>query len=394
MKKNLLLLVTLLVALSMVVVACAPATEEPAAEEPVVEEPVEEEPVVEEPVEEEPVETEEPVEEEPVEETEEAAEEEPADAGDFAAGMVTDVGGVDDRSFNETSWNGLQQAEDDLGIQVTVLESQQQTDYATNLSQLIEQGYDVIVTVGFLLGEDTATFAADNPDTLFAIVDFAYDEPEDNVKGLIFATDEAAFLAGYAAAAMSQTGVVGMFGGLEIPTVTIFMDGFAAGVAYYNEQNDANVTVLGRDLFAGNFESTDDGRRIGEDLIAEGADIIMPVAGPVGLGTAAAAMDNEGVMIVGVDTDWCVSAAEFCSVMLTSVVKNMDVAVFEAVEDAFNGETDNWSEPFLGTLDNGGVEMAPFNEFEDQVPEGLQAELDEIQQMIIDGEIVVTEYYP
>jgi len=393
MKKNLLLLVTLLVALSMVVVACAPATAEPTAEEPVVEEPVEEEPVVEET--EEPVEeTEEPVAEETEEVAEETEEAEAPDAGDFKAGMVTDTGGVDDRSFNETSWNGLLRAEEELGIQVTVLESQQQTDYATNLAQLIEQDYNIIITVGFLLGEDTAIFGADNPDTLFAIVDFAYDEPEDNVKGLIFATDEAAFLTGYAAAAMSQTGVVGMFGGLEIPTVTIFMDGFAAGVAYYNEQNDANVTVLGRDLFAGNFESTDDGRRIGEDLIAEGADIIMPVAGPVGLGTAAAAMDNPGVMIVGVDTDWCVSAEEFCSVMLTSVVKNMDVAVFDAVSAAFNDETDNWSEAYVGTLENGGVEMAPFNEFEDQVPEGLQAELDEIQQLIIDGEIVVTDYYP
>src|SRR5690606_30039744 len=258
---------------------------------------------------EEPVEeTEEPVAEETEEVAEETEEAEAPDAGDFKAGMVTDTGGVDDRSFNETSWNGLLRAEEELGIQVTVLESQQQTDYATNLAQLIEQDYNIIITVGFLLGEDTAIFGADNPDTLFAIVDFAYDEPEDNVKGLIFATDEAAFLTGYAAAAMSQTGVVGMFGGLEIPTVTIFMVGFAAGVAYYNEQNDANVTVLGRDLFAGNFESTDDGRRIGEDLIAEGADIIMPVAGPVGLGTAAAAMDNPGVMIVGVDTDWCISA--------------------------------------------------------------------------------------
>ncbi len=395
MKNKFLVLLTLLLAFSMVLAACTPAapTEEPAAEEPAVEEPVEE--ATEEPVEEA---TEEPVEEETVEPTEEPTEEEAAPAGEviegFKAGMVTDVGGVDDRSFNETTWNGLRQAGEDLGIDVTVLESQAQTDYATNLSQLIEQNYNLIVTVGFLLGEDTQAFALENPDTLFAIVDFDYEDPPENLKGVVFATDEAAFLAGYAAAAMTQTGVVGMFGGLEIPTVTIFMDGFAAGVAYYNEQNDANVVVLGRDLFAGNFESTDDGRRIGEDLIAEGADIIMPVAGPVGLGTAAAAADNEGVKIVGVDTDWCISAPEFCPVMLTSVVKKMDVAVYDITVAAATGAAENWSERYLGTLENDGVDIAPFHEYEDDLPEGLLDELEQIRQMIISGEIVVTDYYP
>lgn len=313
----------------------------------------------------------------------------------FKVGMVTDTGGVDDRSFNEVSWNGLQQASDELGFEATVLESQQQTDYATNLSQLVDQNYNMIVTVGFLLGEDTMTYAQDNPDTLFAIVDFAYDEPPANLKGLTFDTDEAAFLAGYASAAMTQTGTVGMFGGLEIPTVTIFMDGYAAGVNYYNEQNGTDVQVLGRDLFAGNFESTDDGRRIGEDLLSEGADIIMPVAGPVGLGTAAAVQDAaNGAMLVGVDTDWCVSSEEFCPIMLTSVMKNIDVAVHDVTVKAFNGDTENWNEPYVGTLDNDGVAIAPFHEFENQVPEGLQSDLDNIRQMIIDGEIDVESYYP
>lgn len=399
MKNKFLVLLTLLLTFSMVLAACTPAapTEEAPAEEPVVEEPAEE--PAEEPTEEEIEEpAEEPVEEEAEEPTEEAEDEEAAPAGEviegFKAGMVTDVGGVDDRSFNETTWNGLQQASEDLGIDVMVLESQAQTDYATNLSQLIEQNYNLIVTVGFLLGEDTQAFALENPDTLFAIVDFDYEDPPENLKGVVFATDEAAFLAGYAAAAMTQTGVVGMFGGLEIPTVTIFMDGFAAGVAYYNEQNDANVVALGRDLFTGNFESTDDGRRIGEDLIAEGADIIMPVAGPVGLGTAAAAVDNEGVKIVGVDTDWCISAPEFCPVMLTSVVKKMDVAVYDITVAAATGAAENWSERYLGTLENDGVDIAPFHEYEDEIPEGLQDELDQIRQMIINGDIVVTDYYP
>jgi ABC-type transport system substrate-binding protein/basic membrane lipoprotein Med (substrate-binding protein (PBP1-ABC) superfamily) len=299
--------------------------------------------------------------------------------------MVTDVGGIDDKSFNATSWAGMEMVEQELGVEVAYLESQQQTDYAANITQFLDQDYDFIVTVGFLLGDDTATFAEQNPDTNFAIVDFAYDPVIPNVLGLTFATDEAAFLAGYAAAGMSQTGKVGTFGGIEIPPVTIFMDGYAAGVGYYNQQHGTSVEVLGTDLFVGNFESTDDGRRAGEDLIAEGADIIMPVAGPVGLGTAAAIQENPGTMLIGVDTDWCVSAAEYCDVTLTSVLKNMDVAVYTAIEQALEGTFEGGF--YVGTLDNDGVGIAPFHEFEDDVPADLKAELEEVRQGVIAGTI-------
>jgi basic membrane protein A len=303
----------------------------------------------------------------------------------FRAGMVTDVGGIDDKSFNATSWHGMELARDELGIEVAYLESQQQTDYAANISQFIDQDYDLIITVGFLLGEDTATFAAQNPDTKFAIVDFAYDPTIPNVLGLTFATDEAAFLAGYLAAGMTKTGKVGTFGGIDIPPVTIFMVGFQNGVNYYNQQHGTNVEVLGMDLYVGNFESTDDGRRAAEDLISEGADIIMPVAGPVGLGTAAAIQEHPGTMLIGVDTDWCVSAAEYCNVTLTSVLKNMDVAVLEAVRQAYNGTFQGGV--YVGTLANGGVGIAPFHEFESAVPANLQAELEQVRQGIIDGTI-------
>jgi len=299
--------------------------------------------------------------------------------------MVTDVGGIDDKSFNATSWHGMELARDELGIEVAYLESQQQTDYAANISQFIDQDYDIIITVGFLLGEDTATFAAQNPDTKFAIVDFAYDPTIPNVLGLTFATDEAAFLAGYLAAGMTKTGKVGTFGGIDIPPVTIFMVGFQNGVNYYNQQHGTNVEVLGMDLYVGNFESTDDGRRAAEDLISEGADIIMPVAGPVGLGTAAAIQEHPGTMLIGVDTDWCVSAAEYCNVTLTSVLKNMDVAVLEAVRQAYNGTFQGGV--YVGTLANGGVGIAPFHEFESAVPADLQAELEQVRQGIIDGTI-------
>jgi len=313
----------------------------------------------------------------------------------FKAGMVTDVGGVDDKSFNAVSWAGLQMAEEQLeNVEVQVLESQQQTDYAVNINQLLDQETDLIVTVGFLLGEDTQTFAAANPETLFAIVDFAYEAPPENLKGITFSTDEAAFLAGYVAAGMTETGIVGMFGGIEIPTVTIFMDGFAGGVAYYNEVNGTSVEALGRNLFVGNFESTEDGRNTGQTLIDEGADIIMPVAGPVGLGTAAVAQENEGVKVVWVDTDGCVSAPEFCDVFLTAVQKKIDNAVFDVVAKGQAGDIADWSVPYDGTLANDGVGLAPYNEFEDDVPEDLKAAVEDLKQMIIDGEMDVTAYFP
>lgn len=381
----------LFMVLALVLSGCAPQeepAEEPAAEEPAAEEPAAEEPAAEEEMTEEPA-AEEEMTEEPA--AEEPAAEEPA-AEVYRAGMVTDAGGIDDKSFNATSWQGMVMAEEQLeGVETDYLESQQQTDYAPNISQFVDQGYDMIITVGFLLEEDTATFADQNPDISFAIVDSAYDPPKDNVLGLTFATDEAAFMAGYTAAAMTQTGVVGTFGGIKIPTVTIFMVGFESGVNYYNEQHGTDVTVLGWDtasdegLFVGNFESTDDGRRAGEDLIAEGADIIMPVAGPVGLGTASAVQDNEGTMLIWVDTDGCVSIPEYCPVILTSVMKKMDEAVFEAVRRGADGEFEGGT--YVGTLENDGVALAPLHEFEDAAPEGLSDELETIRQGIIAGEI-------
>ncbi len=313
----------------------------------------------------------------------------------WKACQVTDIGGIDDRSFNATAWKGMELAAKKLKVQVKYLESQQQTDYETNIQEFINEGCDIIITVGFLLGDATKKFAEKYPDQKFAIVDFAYDPPLPNVLGLTFATDQAAFLAGYVAAGMSQTGKIGTFGGIKIPPVTIFMVGYEHGAKLYNEKHGTNVEVLGWEtdlnkegfgdgLFVGNFESTDDGRRMAESLMDEGADVIMPVAGPVGLGTAAA-VKERGKMMVGVDTDWYISAPEYKDVYLTSVLKNMDVAVYDAirmvVEGKFHGGV------YVGTLANGGVGIAPFHDFEDKVPDDLKAELEQVKQGIIDGTI-------
>jgi basic membrane protein A len=325
----------------------------------------------------------------------------------ISVGQVTDMGGIDDASFNQTAWEGILRAVDELGADGKFIESQEQADYAKNIQQFLDEELDLIVTVGFLLGVDTATAAIANPEQKFAIVDYAYpdcapgaevgkdcgsDTELPNVLGLIYATDEAAFLAGYLAAGMSQTGKVGTFGGIKIPPVTIFMQGFEAGVMYYNMLNDTSVEVLGWDsaadegLFTGNFESLDDGRRFAESLMDEGADIILPVAGPVGLGSAAAC-EERGTMLVGVDTDWYFSAPEYAPIYLTSILKNMDVSVFDAAKAVATGTFAGGV--YVGTLENNGVGIAPFHDFADDVPADLVAELEQLTADIIAGTITV-----
>ncbi len=322
--------------------------------------------------------------------------------GAFKVGQVTDLGGIDDKSFNATAYAGIEKAIADLGVEGKYLESTQQSDYAKNIQQFLDEDTNVIVTVGFLLGVDTATAAKANPETKFAIVDYAYPdcfgeqvEGKDcgsktelsNVLGLTFATDQAAFLAGYAAAASTQTGKVATFGGINIPPVTIFMKGFEAGVKYYNQEKGANVEVLGWSTeandgsFTGNFDSLDDGRSFAESFVQEGADIIMPVAGPVGLGSAAYCKETGACKIVGVDTDWTVSAAEYGDVILTSVMKNMNVAVYDAVKAAKEGTFKGGV--YVGTLANGGVGLAKVS----GASADLLAELEAITKALIDGSL-------
>jgi basic membrane protein A len=322
----------------------------------------------------------------------------------FKVAQVTDLGGIDDKSFNATAYKGIEQAVAELGVEGKYLESQQQADYAKNIQQLLDEETDLIITVGFLLGVDTATAAKANPEQKFAIVDYAYpdcwpgaEEGKDcgsstdlpNVLGLTFATDQAGFLAGYAAAASTQTGKVATFGGIQLPTVTIFMKGFQAGVNYYNAQKGASVEVLGWDTaadagsFTGNFESLDDGRSFAQSFVEEGADIVMPVAGPVGLGSAAYCKETGSCMIVGVDTDWTVSASEYTDVVLTSVLKNMDVAVFNATKAAVDGTFKGGI--YSGTLADNGVGIADVAGASAE----LESELETIKKGIIDGSISV-----
>jgi len=327
----------------------------------------------------------------------EAPASEPA-AAMIKACQVTDVGGVDDKGFNQKAFKGVQDAQAQLGVEAIVLESQAETDYATNIQSFIDQGCGIIITVGFLLGDATKEAANANPETPFSIVDFAYAEGDitnNNVLGQVFNTDEAAFLAGYLAAGTTTTGKVGTFGGINIPPVTIFMDGFYYGVQKYNADNGTDVEVLGWDpakqkgLFTENFESLDDGRTFAQNLVDEGADIVMPVAGPVGLGSAALASELgvDKLKIIGVDSDQFESDTANSGVYLTSVLKNMDITTFNAIQAVVDGTFEGGVT--VGTLENGGVGLAPFHDLESAVPAELAAQLDEIKAGIIDGSVSV-----
>jgi basic membrane protein A len=327
-----------------------------------------------------------------------------AAAADFLGCMVTDQGGIDDRSFNASAWAGLQAAEASEGIEVKYVTSKSESDYTPNVNSLVAEDCGIIVTVGFSLGDATRTAAQENPDTeKFAIVDENPDgdpatedvfEPIDNVKPLLFNTAEAAYLAGYLSAGMSETGTVGTFGGIKLPTVAVFMDGFADGVAKFNEDNGADVKLLGWDkekqdgLFAGKFDSPTDGQNLAKNLIQQGADIIMPVAGGTGLGAAAEAQASGGkVAIVWVDADGYESASQYKEVFLTTVEKGIATAVETATVETVNGSFNNT--PFIGTLANDGVGLAPYHDYESKVPAELNAKVEELKAQIIDGTIVV-----
>ena len=307
--------------------------------------------------------------------------------------QVTDTGGIDDKSFNATAWKGVEDAVAEFNVEGKFLESQQQSDYEKNLNAFIEEGCDLIIPVGFLLADATVAAAEANPDMLFSIIDVGWLEAP-NIQGQAFQTDEAAFMAGYLAAGVSKTGKLGTFGGIQIPTVTIFMDGFALGAAHYNEIHGTSVEVLGWDigtqtgLFTNNFESLEDGRLMGEQLMDEGVDIIMPVAGPVGLGTAAAVQERGDAYIVGVDNDWAVVNEAYADITLTSVMKFMDVTTFNAIKSVVDGTFE--AGLIMGTLENGGVGLADYHELAGMVSADLQAEIDGLAAQIIAGEIATS----
>jgi len=312
----------------------------------------------------------------------------------YNACMVTDQGGLDDKSFNASAWKGMldAKADPDTNIEVKNVPSTAEADYEPNLTGFVNGDCDFILAVGGLMGAATEKIAKANPDQQFAIVDSSSDLP--NLYPMQFDTAQAGFLAGYLAAGYSKTGKVGTYGGAKIPPVTIFMDGFADGVAYYNTKKGKSVAVLGWDkakqdgLFASGFTDAANGKQQSATLQAQGADVIMPVAGGTGFGTIedAAAGKFSGIWV---DTDGYTST-QYGKGLLTSVVKNIPDAVKEAVIKGAKGQSLKPADGFIGTLKNNGVSIAPFHDFDSKVPADLKTDLDKVKADIISGAITVT----
>jgi basic membrane protein A len=316
-------------------------------------------------------------------------------AAAYNACMVTDTGGIDDKSFNASAWAGMQAAKNDASnVNAKYTPSTAEADYEPNLRSFVTQKCNFILAVGGLMGTATQKVAAASPDSQFGIVDGKVDAT--NVYPMQFATDEAAFLAGYLAAGYSKSGKVATYGGLKLPTVTIFMDGFADGVAYYNQKKGKTVQVLGWDkakqngTFAEGFVDQNKGKSIASTFMAQGADVILPVAGGVGLGSAQVAKDSGGKLaVIWVDQDGCKSAAQFCDVFLTTVVKNIGGAVQEAVATAAKGTKLQSNPGYIGTLKNNGVSLAPYSQFDSKIDATLKTEVGQLKADIISGTVPV-----
>jgi basic membrane protein A len=306
--------------------------------------------------------------------------------------MVLDTGGVDDRSFNQSSWAGLQEAnKSNPNIKISYVPSNSSNDYVPNLNAEVKKGCDTVLAVGGLMADAVKKTAAKNPKTHFGQIDAP--SSGTNVYGLQYNTAEAAFLAGYLAAGMTKSGKVATFGGLNIPPVTIYMDGFWEGVQHYNKAKGKNVQVLGWDeknqkggTFANSFTDANKGKQITQQFQQQGADIVFPVAGGTGVGSAAAAAASGGQLsVIWVDTDGCQSVAQYCKYFLTSVTKNLTGSVKEYAEQAASGTFPTGN--YIGTLENDGTGLAPFHDWDSKVPADLKSELDQVKQDIIDGKI-------
>ena len=318
----------------------------------------------------------------------------------YKACMVTDTAGINDKSFNANAWKGVQDAGTKFGVQTKYLESRSDADYAKNINQFLSEKCDIIVGVGFLLGDAVKAAATANPNTRFAIVDFAYDPAIPNVEGLVYSTNQAAMLVGYASASWSKTHVMGTFGGKNIGgPVTDFMDGFVAGAHYYDSKHSGTTTkVLGWDpvaktgSFTGDFSSIDNGKTLALGFIDESADVCMGVGGAIGQGCMAAIQERgiKGVGI-GVDVDWFVSVPQYDSLILTSVEKKIDVSVTAAIEHAFKNQPAQ--AVYVSTLANDGVDIAPFHNFDSEISDATKAEIAALKADIISGAVKVTDWF-
>jgi len=295
-------------------------------------------------------------------------------------GLVTDVGKVDDKTFNQFAYEGMVKAAAELSMPRTFIETMQPTDYEKNIQQLIDEGYGLLITVGYMLGDATGKMAGEHPEVKFAIVDFAYDTVIPNVMCLTFAEDQAGFIVGALAGMMTRSGIIGFVGGKEIPPVRRYLRGYEAGARYVRP----DVKVLG--AYTDSFTDPARGKATAESQISEGADVIFGAGGVSGSGGIKAAHE-QGVFCIGVDKDeyHTTFGGGPAPYLLTSAMKRVDQAVYDAIiafdNGTFAGST------YLGTAANGGIGYAPFHDAQASIPADVQQKLEEIRQGLADGSL-------
>jgi len=313
------------------------------------------------------------------------------DGVDYLACAVSDEGSWNDKSFNEAAYEGLLKAEDELGVSIADAESASPEDFDTNLTAMVDEGCDVIFAVGFNFSIDNLIFdfATANADSQFVWID-GWNQGEANLKPIGYAMNQSSFLAGYLAAAYSESKVIGTYGGLQIPAVTDFMTGYYNGAKYYEKETGTPVTVVGWDPatetgdFVGDFANTAAAQSISEGQLAQGADVFFPVAGGLFTATATVIRDAGKGVLIGVDKDIATTQPELADITLTSVEKRMTQAVFDVIEDLSSGGTFT-NEQYTGTLENDGTALSDFGSFD--VSAEIVAKLEELKAGIIDGSI-------
>ena len=305
--------------------------------------------------------------------------------------MVLDTGGVDDRSFNQSSYEGMKAANKaNPNISIKYVPSNSGADYTPNLTKLAAGGCATVIGVGGLMADNVKAAAKTYPKVQFAEVDAPGTGA--NFYGIQYNTAQAGFLGGYLAASLTKSGKVGTWGGLNIPPVTIYMDGFYEGVQYFNTQKKKSVQVLGwnektkKGTFSGSFTDQNKGKSVSQSMASNGADIIFPVAGGSGLGAGAAAQASGGKLkIMWVDTDGCQSAAQYCKYMVGSVTKNLAGGVSTYLKSSADGTYPTGN--YIGTLTNSGVGLVDDNNSQSAA---LKTELATVKAAIISGSIKIT----
>lgn len=311
--------------------------------------------------------------------------------------MVTDVGGIGDKSFNDAAFAGLTRAQTELGVEVKSISSKAETDYKSNVAQLATGKFDMIVGVGFAMGPTLSEAATTFPDTQFLCIDYAFTDPKPNELGILFKEQEAGYMAGVVAGTLTKEAafdprinadnVIGFVGGMPIPPVQRYEAGFVAGAKSVNPSVKVIRLYAGATVEAFNDQAK--GKELGLSLISQKADIIFAAAGATGNGTIKACQEKNALFI-GVDLDQFVTVPGSGDVMITSAMKGMSAAAFEAIKQAKAGTFQGGQNLTFG-LKEGGIELAPFHDFEGKVPQTLRDAIDKVKAGIIDGSIVVPE---